>query len=140
MEIETEEYVRLRARPHGAALVRPLGRALVLAATGGACIWLGESLHWALEVVGAILLGLAALLALATVWEWDRTDVLLTSDKLLVVWGLLGRRVAEVRLDRDDPIEIEQGVAGRMLGYGTLVAGGLEVPYVPLTRELSGRT
>lgn len=137
--MEDEERVRLRVRPHGAALVRPLARALAGAAVGAVCVWFGGDLHWSLQVVGALVLVTSALSALTTVWEWDRTAVTLTTEKLLVVWGLLGTRVAEVRLDRDEPIEIEQSLAGRLLGYGTLVAGGLEVPYVPLTPELSGR-
>jgi hypothetical protein len=33
-------------------------------------------------------------------------------------------------------LEFEQGIVGRMLGYGTLVAGDFEVPYVPDARRI----
>jgi hypothetical protein len=36
-----------------------------------------------------------------------------------------------VRLERVGPVEIEQSPVGRVLGYGTLIAGELEIPYVP---------
>ncbi|HVY62160.1 MAG TPA: PH domain-containing protein [Planctomycetota bacterium] len=85
-----------------------------------------------LAAAGAVVLGLAALLALATVWEWERTEVLVTSEQVLVEYGLLRRRLAAVDLARGEPVELEQGLAGRLLGYGTLVAGGLEVPFVPV--------
>jgi uncharacterized membrane protein YdbT with pleckstrin-like domain len=124
--------MELHARPHGAALVRPLGWAVLLAAAGGVVVVRGDEVHWGVPVVGAAVLALAALLAVAAIWRWERTTVVLTGGSLRVSWGLLRRHVAEVQLDRREPIEIEQSVTGRMLGFGTLVAGGLEVPYVPL--------
>jgi hypothetical protein len=42
-----------------------------------------------------------------------------------------------VPLRRLGPVEVEQGVVGRVLGYGTLVAGELEVPYVARPREVA---
>jgi uncharacterized membrane protein YdbT with pleckstrin-like domain len=132
LDLESGEIVRLSSRPHGAALVRPLGRAILVAAVGGACIWVGWDVHWLLAAVGAAVLGLAALLALATVWEWERTEVLVTSEQVLVEYGLLRRRLAAVDLAGGEPVEVEQGLVGRLLGYGTLVAGGLEVPFVPV--------
>lgn len=124
--------MQLHARPHGVALARPLARAAVGALLGAACIVLGGDLYWVFNVIGAAVLGLSALLAAATVLEWDRTEVLVSPDLLRVRWGVLRRRTAEVRLERDDVVEIEQRLLGRLLGYGTLVAGGIEVPYVPV--------
>jgi uncharacterized membrane protein YdbT with pleckstrin-like domain len=124
--------MQLNARPHGAALVRPLAKAGLGALAGTACIVLGGDVHWVFDALGVAALGLSALLAATAVLGWDRTDVLLTGDLLRVRWGVLRRRTAEVRLARDELIEIEQGLLGRLLGYGTLVAGGIEVPYVPV--------
>lgn len=132
----SDQIVRLSSRPHGAALVRPLTRAILAAAAGGACIWAGWRVHWVLAAIGAVVLGLAAVFALATVWGWDRTAVLVTNDQVLVEYGIVRRRTAVVELVIGDPVEVEQGMVGRMLGYGTLVAGGLEVPFVPLRRWL----
>jgi uncharacterized membrane protein YdbT with pleckstrin-like domain len=125
------EEVRLQARPHGAALARPLARPLVLAAFGAALVVAGSPFAWALGIAGAVTLGGAALLALAAVWRWDRTRLVLTSEKLFVVYGIARRRAAAVRLARVPALEFEQSVTGRLLGYGTLVAGDFEVPYVP---------
>lgn len=116
--------------------MRPLTRAILAAAAGGVCIWAGWRVHWVLAAIGAVVLGLAAVFALATVWGWDRTAVLVTNDQVLVEYGIVRRRTAVVELVIGDPVEVEQGMVGRMLGYGTLVAGGLEVPFVPLRRWL----
>jgi membrane protein YdbS with pleckstrin-like domain len=131
--LDPGETVRFEARPHTAALVRPLGRSVLLALMGG--ILVGLSPPW-LGIVGALLLGLGALIALGAVLRWDRTSLVVTTDKLLVVHGLAQRRAAAVRLDRVGPVEVEQGLFGRMLGYGTLIAGDLEVPYVPDPRRV----
>ena len=72
-----------------------------------------------------------AVLGLASVWRWDRTQVIVTTDKLFVVYGVAQRRAAAVRLARIGPVEMEQGVLGRLLGYGTVIAGDLEIPFVP---------
>jgi membrane protein YdbS with pleckstrin-like domain len=126
--------VRLDARRHGIVLARPLLRALALAAPGAAC-FLGP---WPLPAVGAGTLALAALLAFTAVLRWDRTHVVVTSDALLVVHGVLRRETAFVRLARVGAVEVEQSLLGRFLGYGTIVAGELEISCVPAPRELVG--
>lgn len=134
--LEPGEQVRLSARPHGVALVRPLARALAWGAAGGACVVYGFSVHWAIAAAGAAAICVGALAALRAVWRWDRTAVVLTSDKLLVVYGIAKRHTAAVRLDRVQAIEVEQSLTGRLLGYGTLVAGNLEIPYVAGARDV----
>ena len=123
--------MRLDARPHGVALVRPLARPLLLAGVGAVLVIVGSGLQWALALAGAVGLALAFLLSLRAVWRWDRTRLVLTTEKLYVVYGLARRRAAAVRLSRVPALEFEQGIAGRVFGYGTLVAGDFEVPYVP---------
>ena len=135
-QLEPGEEVRLAARPHGAALVRPLSRPLLRAVLGAVLVIAGSQVHWAVGVAGAIALGLAFLLALRAVWRWDRTQLVLTTEKLYVVYGIAQRRAAAVRLTRVPALEYEQGVLGRMLGYGTLVAGDFEVPFVPEARRV----
>jgi uncharacterized membrane protein YdbT with pleckstrin-like domain len=126
--LEPGERIRLEERPHPAALLRPLGRSLALALVGSIFVLAAPA---SLGLVGALLLGCAAVLALAAVWRWDRTQVVVTTDKLFVVYGIAQRRAAAVRLARIGPVEMEQGVLGRVLGYGTVIAGDLEIPFVP---------
>jgi hypothetical protein len=135
--LDEDEEIRLEERPHPAALARPLARPLVLAAGGAVLVLLGGTLGFLVQALGAGALGLAALAALAVVWRWDRTSVVLTSEKLLVVGGTLRRSVATLPLARTSGIGVEQGVVGRLLGYGTIVAGDYEIPYVRRPRELT---
>lgn len=124
------EEVQLEARPHGIALAAPLGRALLVAAPGAALLVLGPRVSWLLAPAGAGLLGAAAVVALAAVLRWDRTLLVLTTEKVFLIHGVIRRRAAAVRLSRVDAVEVEQSLLGRVLGYGTIVAGNLEIPYV----------
>ena len=130
--------MRLETRQHGVVLARPLLRALVVAGAGAALIVVGMPVAWPLGIVGAVGLGLGALIALRAVLRWDRTLLVVTSRKLLVLHGVVRRRAAASALGPGGAVEVEQGLVGRMLGYGTVVAGELEVPYVPDPTRLCG--
>jgi membrane protein YdbS with pleckstrin-like domain len=129
------EQVRLHERRHAIVLAGPLVRAAGLAAGGVAAFVVG----WPLSVVGVVLLALAAAIVFRAVWRWERTHVVLTSEKLFVVHGTVRRRSAAVRLERIGAVEIEQGLVGRLLGYGTVVAGDLEITHVPEPARLVER-
>lgn len=122
----------MKTHRHGIVLARPLLRASFLAAAGGSAFLL----PWPVPVVGAVLLAAAALAALAAVVRWNSTRLEITDDRLVVAGGVLRRRTAAVRLDRVGAVEVEQSLLGRLLGYGTLVAGDLEVGCVPRVRDV----
>ena len=127
------EQVFVDERRHGIVLLRPLGRALLLALLGAT----GVLLNWPASIAGAFLLFAAAADALAAVLRWDRTHVIVTTEKLSVVHGVVRKRAAAVRLAKVATVELDQSLLGRMLGYGTLVAGDLEIECVPRAREVS---
>lgn len=131
----SSEQVRLDERRHAVVLAGPFLRALVLTVGGVS----GFVLGWPLSVVGVVLLVLAAVVAVRAVWRWERTHVVLTTEKLFVVHGTVRRRAAAVRLERVGAVEIEQNLLGRLLGYGTVVAGDLEITHVPEPRRLVER-
>jgi len=128
-----EERIRLDERRHAVVLAGPFARALALSGLGLVALWLG----WPLSAAGAVLLALGALLAVRAVWRWERTHVVVTTEKLFVVHGTLRRRAAAVRLGRVGAVELEQTLLGRLFGYGTVTAGELEISYVARPRELT---
>ena len=129
-----DDHVYIDARRHGIVLIRPLGRALLLSLLG-AVAFLGG---WPVSVAGAALLCIAAIGAVAAVWRWDRTRVVLTGERLFVVHGTIRRRAAAVRLERVQTVEVDQSALGRLLGYGTVVAGDLEISCVPRPGDVQG--
>ena len=128
------EKVCLEERRHAIVLAGSFARALGLAAVGLGLMAIG----WPASIAGVVLQAAGAAIALRAVWEWERTRVVLTTEKLFVVHGTLRKRAAAVRLSRLGAVEIEQSLLGRLLGYGTIVAGELEIEYVPEPRRVYG--
>ena len=127
----------LEVHRHGIALARPLFRALVLALAGVACFFAPWT---AAAAAGAVLLALAAAIAVIAVARWDRTHLAMTGSALVVEHGFLNRRTASISLN-GMVFEVERTLLGRILGYGTVIAGELEIDCVPrrLTRQLQQR-
>ena len=114
--------------------MRPLFRSLLLAAAGAACFFA----PWTeLALLGAALLAFAAVTAVVGVTRWDRTHLAVTRNAFVIEYGFLSRKKASISLN-GTVFEVERTLLGRILGYGTVVAGELEVDGVPrrLTRLL----
>jgi uncharacterized membrane protein YdbT with pleckstrin-like domain len=130
--VSEDEEICFDARRHGVVLARPLAQAALMAAAGAVLL----AQPWPLAVPGAALVVLAAAVLLRAVWRWERTRLVVTTDKVCVLDGTLRRRSSAVRLRAVENLELEQSVAGRLLGYGTLVAGPLEIDHVPEPRSV----
>jgi uncharacterized membrane protein YdbT with pleckstrin-like domain len=129
---EAAERVCADLRRHGVVLAQPLAQAVVLGLAGFLLLFA----EWPVPVVGASLAGLAAVFALAAVWRWDTTRVVITTEKVFLVDGVLRRRASAVLLRTVRDVGVEQSLAGRALGYGTLHAGPLEIDYVPQVQQV----
>ena len=128
-----DELICLQVRRHGAILARPLAGALALAAVGLFALTLP---WWPATPVAALALVVAAALAVRQVWRWEHTQLVVTTQKLFVVHGTVRRRAAAVSLGSIRSLELEQDLPGRLLDYGTLVAGPLEVSHVAQPRQV----
>ena len=127
------EQVCLDARRHGIVLARPLGRALSLAVVGGVLL----TQFWALALLGAVAIAVGALTALRAVWRWEWTRFVITTERVYLAQGSLHRRAKAVRLRAIDAVELEQSATGRLLGYGTVLVGPLEVEHVAQPKEVT---
>jgi uncharacterized membrane protein YdbT with pleckstrin-like domain len=132
MRTAAHERVVFETRRHGVVLARAFVRSFALTAVAAALLVVG----WPWSAGGALLTAAAAFLALAAVWRWERTRIILTTEKLCVVHGTFRRHAAAVQLSHVGTIELEQTLLGRLLGYGTLVAGELEIDRVRAPGEL----
>jgi len=130
--VDREEEVCLEARRHGIVLARPLFWAVILSGIGGVV----STAPPPFAVAGGVVIGLAALVALRAVWRWERTRVVVTTDKVLVVGGTWRRRAHSVRLAGLEAIELEQTLVGQLLGYGTVVVGPMALDHVPKPKSV----
>jgi uncharacterized membrane protein YdbT with pleckstrin-like domain len=127
------ERVCLDARRHGIVLARPLAQAVGLAVLGGILL----TQFWALALLGAVAIAVGALTALRAVWRWEWTRFVITTERVYLAQGSLHRRAKAVRLKAIDAVELEQSAVGRLLGYGTVMVGPLEIEHVPEPKEIT---
>jgi uncharacterized membrane protein YdbT with pleckstrin-like domain len=128
-----DERVYLTARRHGIVLARPLVRSALLFVLGVALFRLPGVFAGAL---GAFLVIAASLFVLRAVWMWERTRLVVTSEKVYVVRGTLHRRARAVRLQAVHAVEVDQSLLGQLFGYGTVVVGPLAVGHVPEPKQV----
>ena len=121
------EEICLEARRHGIVLVRPLAWSVLLGGVGGALLALPPPA----QVIGAGVVAVGAAVALRAVWRWERTRMVVTTEKVFVVNGTLRRRARTVPLAAVEAVELEQSLSGQLLGYGTVVVGSLALDHVP---------
>jgi uncharacterized membrane protein YdbT with pleckstrin-like domain len=127
-----DDEICLEARRHGIVLARPLLWAIVLAGVGGVLL----TLPWPVSVAGAMIVAFGALVALRAVWKWERTRVVVTTEKVFVVNGTWRRRAQSVRIRAVEAVELEQSLTGQVLGYGTVTVGPLALDHVPRPKHL----
>lgn len=74
--------------------------------------------------VGAIILGGVVLVALWSYIEFVSSEFGLTNKRVLVKVGFVRRHTVEMQLSKVESIAVNQGIFGRIFGYGTLVITG----------------
>jgi uncharacterized membrane protein YdbT with pleckstrin-like domain len=127
MRPERDEEVYLDARLHGAVLARPIARSSVLVLLGVAALLVP---FVPATVVGAFLIAVGAFFTLRAVWQWERTHLVVTTEKVYLLNGTLHRRTKAVRLQAVEAVEIDQSLVGQVLGYGTVVVGPLKIGHI----------
>ena len=80
--------------------------------------------------VGAVLIAAGAFFTLRAVWQWERTHLVVTTEKVYLLNGTLHRRSRAVRLQMVDAVEVDQSLVGQLFGYGTVVVGPLKVGHI----------
>ena len=115
------------SRLHGAVLARPIFRSALLVALGIAVLLVPFT---PAAVLGALLIAAGAFFTLRAVWQWERTHLVVTTEKVYLLNGTLHRRAKAVRLKTVEAVEIDQSLLGQLFGYGTVLVGPLRVHHI----------
>lgn len=70
------------------------------------------------------------------------TEMAVTNKRVVIKTGLVSRKTMELLLDKVESIGVNETIAGRMLGYGTVVlhgTGGTPEPFDKMARPLEFR-
>ena len=102
------------------------------------------------DALVTIFRGLAVLLAAAAVFEWLRaeikratTELAVTDRRIIFKTGLIRRHTYEMNRSKIESVVVDQGIAGRICDFGTVIikgtGGGIE-PLYGIDRPLQFRS
>jgi Bacterial PH domain len=78
----------------------------------------------AVKFAVAFLIVLTPIMAVTAFIEFATTEIAATTRRFVVKRGLLRRAVMEINAGQLESVSVYQSIFGRVLGYGTIVAGG----------------
>ena len=129
------EQVVLRSRQHwlavlidGRVAVSVLLASLALLAIASFALEQGAPRFWLGALAFVLLIG--SLLVLARLWlSWRSQDYLVTNRRVVKVDGIIRKRAADSSLEKINDAVLEQGIFGRMFGFGNLeILTAAEIP------------
>jgi membrane protein YdbS with pleckstrin-like domain len=84
-------------------------------------VWFNVAMHFVLALVT---IGLWLIPALWIWLGWKKTEQGVTNKRVIHKHGVIGRVTNEMRLAAIEAIHIQQGVMGRLLGFGSVTVTG----------------
>lgn len=86
-------------------------------------------------VVGLLTLplwGIGFLFLLAAYIRYKTTELAFTNKRVIAKFGFISRKTVELTLVKVESVQVNQGIVGRILNYGTLVFSGAGNPQAPI--------
>lgn len=95
-------------------------------------------LHWIIYISweAAFTLLISPIIARKT------SEFAVTNKRVIIKTGFISRRTIELNLSKIESVQVEQGILGRILGYGTIVligTGGTKEPFNSISDPLTFR-
>lgn len=91
---------------------------------------------WHLIAAGVLLLpafGLGLIFLGVAFVRYKSVELAVTTKRIIVKHGFISRQTVEINLDKVESIQVEQGLLGRLLNFGTLIISGTGTSHAPLT-------
>ena len=101
--------------------------------------WAPDSISIAALALGAVV---ALFMAIPAFIERVTSEFAVTNKRVIIKVGLISRRTLEMNLSKIESVNVNQGMLGRMLGYGTIVVvgtGGTKEPFAAISDPLTFR-
>ena len=90
---------------------------------------------WHLIAAGVLLLpafGLGLIFLGIAYVRYKSVELAVTTKRIIVKHGFISRQTVEINLDKVESIQVEQGLLGRLLNFGTLIVSGTGTSHAPL--------
>ena len=92
--------------------------------------------HWVAKLPMILWMVLIITIPLA-IWEWLKlrfTEMGVTNKRVILKTGIVSRHSEEMKISSIETVEIEQGILGRLLGFGTVKVTGKGISDLVFTR------
>ena len=105
---------------------------------GERVLYTGHISVWSLAhliALGVVLLpvfGAGVLVWLVAYIRFKTTELAITDKRVIAKFGFISRRTIEVNINKVESIQVNQGIAGRIFNYGSLVISGAGNPQAPI--------
>jgi len=89
---------------------------------------------WPYLLFGTLLLPAFGAGLLLWLWAWvvyATTELAITNKRVIAKTGLIQRRTIEMFLEKIESIQVDQGVFGRLLDFGSVIISGTGVQSAP---------
>jgi uncharacterized membrane protein YdbT with pleckstrin-like domain len=132
------ERIVYRARLHWTIFLIPIV-VVLLGVALAIVLWTYEPAYWWL---GAVLAGIGLLLAIGPAINYTSTEFAVTNKRVLSKTGFIERESDETLLSKVEAVAVDQGILGRLLGFGTVTitgSGGTEDSFPRISEPLELR-
>lgn len=130
------ERVKYRAHLHKLIFILP--GLFALLAVIGAVVAFAASNAW----LGVALLLLGAIPLIIAMIKYSSSEFAVTDKRVIIKVGFIKRRTLETMLGKVEGVGVEQGIMGRLFGFGTITVtgtGGTKEPFPNIARPLEFR-
>ena len=83
----------------------------------------GNLMPYLLGILEVLMLASLLTLLAAAVRRWT-TEIAVTDRRVIFKRGLIRRHTVEMNMDKVETVDVDQSLAGRLLGYGDIVVRG----------------
>ena len=116
-----DEEIAARRRLHWVVFLGPFLLALVSLVAVFAGLYTG---HPWIQIAGGGVLAIAAIWAAPILVRYLSTEFAVTNKRLIRKEGALRHSSRELHLSKLESVHVEQSLAGRVLGYGSMIVSG----------------
>jgi uncharacterized membrane protein YdbT with pleckstrin-like domain len=89
---------------------------------------------WPLWLVGGLTIPIVigVLILIYAYVRMKSTELAITNKRIIAKFGFVQRNTTEIQLNKVESIQVEQGVMGRLLNFGTLTVTGTGSSFAPI--------
>lgn len=105
---------------------------------GEQVVYQGKTSIWSLTpllLLGLMFLafyGLGVLFWAAAAIRYFTTELAITNKRVIAKFGLISRQTIEINLQKIESIQVNQGIAGRIFNFGSVIVSGAGNPQAPI--------